>query len=144
MRVVIVGNGPGGVELAKALSGEFEVTIIEREKLPYYNKPMLSHYIAGFLPEEKLFPLPMDWYGRKGIDLHLGTSALLIDRARNVLMTSGGEFPYGILVLATGARAREPVVPGKEYLLTLRTLSDAKRIREGLEEEGEMLTSSPP
>ena len=139
MRVVIVGNGPGGVELAKGLAGEFEVSIIEGEKLPYYNKPMLSHYIAGFLPEEKLFPLPVDWYGRKGIDLHLGTSALLIDRAKRLLVTSKGEFPYDVLVLATGARAREPVVPGKEHLLTLRTLHDAKRIREKLEKEGEMV-----
>jgi len=29
MRLLIVGNGPGGVELAKQLSDEYEVTIID-------------------------------------------------------------------------------------------------------------------
>ncbi|ASJ07309.1 NAD(P)/FAD-dependent oxidoreductase [Thermococcus pacificus] len=139
MKVVIVGNGPGGVELAKNLSGEFEVAVIEREELPHYSKPMLSHYIAGFLPEEKLFPLPSDWYEKRGIDLHLGTSAVLIDRAKRVLVTSKGAFPYDALVLATGARAREPAFQGKEHMLTLRTFGDARRIKEKLEEEGEMV-----
>ncbi len=64
--VVVVGNGPGGLELAKNLSGEFDVTIVERESLPGYSKPMLSHYIAGFIPEEKLFPYPLDWYENRG------------------------------------------------------------------------------
>ncbi|ASI98575.1 NAD(P)/FAD-dependent oxidoreductase [Thermococcus celer] len=138
MGVVVVGNGPGGLELAKNLSGEFDVTIVERESLPGYSKPMLSHYIAGFIPEEKLFPYPLDWYENRGIKLLLGTEARLIDRSRKVLVTDRGEVPYDALVIATGARAREPSVPGGEYILTLRTLSDAKRIRARLEDEGEI------
>ncbi|NJE41923.1 FAD-dependent oxidoreductase [Thermococcus sp. GR6] len=138
MRVVIVGDGPGGVELAKRLSGDFEVTIVDKEELPYYSKPMLSHYIAGFADEKALFPYSVEWYERKGIDLRLGVEAKAIDRARNVLVTSKGEIPYDVLVLATGARAREPSIPGKEHILTLRTFDDAKMIKERLEEEGEI------
>ncbi|NJE31384.1 NAD(P)/FAD-dependent oxidoreductase [Thermococcus sp. 18S1] len=138
MRIVIVGNGPGGVELAKHLAGEFDVTLVEKENLPHYSKPMLSHYIAGFIPEEKLFPYSIDWYGEKGINLLLGTEAKLIDRLRKVLVTEGGEIPYDALVIATGARAREPSIKGKEHILTLRTLKDAKLIKERLEEEGEI------
>jgi NADPH-dependent 2,4-dienoyl-CoA reductase/sulfur reductase-like enzyme len=108
LRIVIVGNGPGGVELARALSGHFDVTMVERESLPHYSKPMLSHYIAGFLPEEKLFPYTLDWYEEKGIDLRLGVEAKAIDRARKVLVASRGDVPYDVLVLATGARARPP------------------------------------
>ena len=138
MRVVIVGNGPGGLELAKNLSKEFDVTIVEKEKLPHYSKPMLSHYIAGFIPEEKLFPYSPEWYAEKGINLLLGAEAKLIDRFRKVLVTDGGEIPYDVLIIATGARAREPGVPGKEHILTLRTLDDARLIKERLEEEGEI------
>lgn len=137
-KILIVGNGPGGVELARRLSGEFEVAIVERENLPHYSKPMLSHYIAGLLPEEKLFPYSLEWYGEKGIDLHLGTEAKVIDRARKVLVTDKGGIPYDILVLATGAKAREPTAPGREHILTLRTFSDARRIKERLEKEGEI------
>ncbi|QDA31363.1 NAD(P)/FAD-dependent oxidoreductase [Thermococcus indicus] len=138
MRLVIVGNGPGGVELAKDLSEEFEVTIVEKENLPHYSKPMLSHYIAGFLPEERLFPYSLDWYEKKGITLLLGAEAKLVDRLRRVLVTSAGEVPYDVLVIATGARAREPSIPGREHILTLRTLSDARLIKERLEKEGEI------
>ncbi|ASJ09393.1 pyridine nucleotide-disulfide oxidoreductase [Thermococcus siculi] len=137
-RVVVVGNGPGGVELAKRLSGEFEVTVIDRETLPHYSKPLLSHYIAGFLTEEKLFPYTPDWYERKGIDPRLGVEARAIDRARKVLVTSEGEIPYDVLVLATGARARPPTAEGSEHILTIRTLEDARLIKERLEEEGEI------
>ncbi|NJE10500.1 FAD-dependent oxidoreductase [Thermococcus sp. MAR1] len=138
MRLVIVGNGPGGVELAKSLAGEFDVTVVEKENLPHYSKPMLSHYIAGFIPEERLFPYSLDWYGGKGINLLLGTEAKLIDRFRKVLVTDNGEVPYDVLVMATGARAREPAIPGREHILTLRTLRDAKLMRERLREEGEV------
>lgn len=126
------------MELARRLSGEFEVAIVDRENLPHYSKPMLSHYIAGLLPEEKLFPYSLEWYAGKGVDLHLGTEAKVVDRARKVLVTSEGEIPYDVLVLATGANAREPTAPGREHILTLRTLSDARRIRKRLEEEGEI------
>ncbi len=126
------------MELARHLSGEFEVAIVERENLPHYSKPMLSHYIAGLLPEKKLFPYSLEWYAGKDIELHLGTEAKVIDRARKVLMTSKGEIPYDVLVLATGAKAREPTAPGREHIVTLRTISDARRIKETLEEEGEI------
>jgi len=138
MELVIVGNGPGGLELAKDLGREFDVSIVERENLPHYSKPMLSHYIAGFIPEERLFPYSPDWYEGKGINLLLGTEAKLIDRSRRVLVTDKGEVPYDVLVMATGARAREPVIPGGEHILTLRTLKDARLIRGRLEEEGEI------
>ncbi|ASA77662.1 NAD(P)/FAD-dependent oxidoreductase [Thermococcus sp. 5-4] len=138
MKVVIVGNGPGGVELARRLAGEFDVTLVEKESIPHYSKPMLSHYIAGFIPEEKLFPYSRQWYEEKGINLLLGTEAKLIDRLRRVLVTSDGEVSYDALVIATGARAREPSIPGREHVLTLRTLNDAKLIKGRLEEEGEI------
>lgn len=136
MRVVIVGSGPGGVELAKALSSHFDITIVEKESVPFYSKPMLSHYIAGFVERERLFTYPPEWYEKNGIDLRLGVEAKLIDRARKVLVTDKGEIPYDALVIATGAKPREPAVEGKEHLITLRTLDDAERIKAGLEEEG--------
>jgi nitrite reductase (NADH) large subunit len=138
MELVIVGNGPGGVELAKRLAGEFDVTVVEKENVPHYSKPLLSHYIAGFIPEEKLFPYSREWYEEREINLLLGTEARLIDRSRKILVTDKGEIPYDALVIATGARAREPSIPGKEHILTLRTLNDAKLIKERLEEEGEI------
>ena len=139
MRVVIIGNGPGGVELANQLSGEHEVTIVEREEVLHYRKPMLSHYIAGLVEKEKLFPYSLEWYEKKGINLKLGVKAEVIDRARKVLITTEGEIPYDVLVIAAGARAREPTLEGKEFVHTLRTLQDAEKIKEQIEKYEDVL-----
>ncbi|MDK2870080.1 MAG: hypothetical protein PWP39_1315 [Pyrococcus sp.] len=139
MRVVIVGNGPGGVEIAKQLSDTYEITIIDKEPVPYYSKPMLSHYIAGFISRDKLFPYSLDWYRKRGIEIRIGEEAKVIDRGRKVVITDKEEVSYDVLVLATGARAREPQVKGKEHLLTLRTIFDADRIKENIENSGEAI-----
>ena len=139
MRLLIVGNGVAGITLAKELSGEFDVTIVDRENIPYYSKPMLSHYIAGFIDKKALFPYSFEWYEKKGIRLKLGVEAKVIDRARKRLITSGGELNYDILVLATGAKAKEAVVEGKEYIKVLRTFEDAESIKDALEHEGRII-----
>ncbi len=139
MKLLIVGNGIAGVTLAKELSNDFDIIIIDRENVPYYSKPMLSHYIAGFVNEKSLFPYSFDWYEKKSIELKLGADAKVIDRARKRVITSEGELDYDILVLATGARAREPIVDGREHLNVLRTLEDARVIKEILEREGDAI-----
>lgn len=114
VKVLIVGNGPGGVELAKQLSEDHEVTIVEKETVPYYTKPMLSHYVAGDVKEENLFPYSLDWYRKKGIELLLGTTAKKIDTKKKTLETDRGTLEYDILVLATGAGPRKLQIPGSE------------------------------
>ncbi|MGY3871507.1 NADH:flavorubredoxin reductase NorW, partial [Aeromonas crassostreae] len=44
-----------------------------------------------------------------------------IDPVRRTLLTSQGEVPYGQLVLATGASAVRPDLPGSEHLVTLNS-----------------------
>ncbi|PLV59452.1 NAD(P)/FAD-dependent oxidoreductase [Thermotoga sp. KOL6] len=139
MRVVIIGNGPGGIELAKQLFKDHEVTIVEKENVPYYTKPMLSHYIAGLTKEENLFPYSLEWYKEKGINLLLGTEARRINIERKTVDTNKGTFAYDALVLATGAKPRKVHIPGEENMLTLRTLDDAKKLKEKVEKEGELL-----
>ncbi|AJG40027.1 pyridine nucleotide-disulfide oxidoreductase [Thermotoga sp. RQ7] len=139
MKVLIVGNGPGGVELAKQLSEDHEVTIVEKETVPYYTKPMLSHYVAGLAEEKSLFPYPIDWYEKKGIRLLLGTNAKRIDSEKKILETDRGTLEYDVLVLATGAKPRTLKIPGWERMYTLRTIEDAKRLKEAVEREKDLL-----
>ncbi|PLV57044.1 pyridine nucleotide-disulfide oxidoreductase [Thermotoga sp. SG1] len=139
MKVLIVGNGPGGVELAKQLSEDHEITIVEKETVPYYTKPMLSHYVAGDVKEENLFPYSLDWYRKKGINLLLGTTAKRIDTERKILETDKEILEYDTLVLATGAGPRKIQIPGSERMFTLRTIEDAKKLKEAIEKEGELV-----
>lgn len=139
MRIVVVGNGPAGVEVAKRLSKVHEVTIVEKEELPHYNKPMLSHYVAGEIQKDQAFPYPLDWYEKNGIKLLLKTTATRIDLENRVLETTAGSIGFDVLVLAMGAKPRKLSVPGEQYALTLRTWDDAERLKERVEKEKELL-----
>jgi nitrite reductase (NADH) large subunit len=139
VKIVIVGDGPGGVELAKRLAENHEVTIVEKEDLPHYTKPMMSHYIAGDMPKEQLFPYSLEWYEKRGIKLLLKTEAKRIDLENRVLQTDSGPIEFEVLVLATGARPRRILIAGEQHLLTLRTWKDAERLKEMIEREKDLL-----
>lgn len=139
MKIVIVGDGPAGAELGKLLAKQNEVTIVEKEELPYYVKPMMSHYVAGDTPKEQLFPYSLEWYESKGIRLLLKTEAERIDIENKILHTSAGALSYDVLVLAMGAKARNISIPGAERMLTLRTWQDAEKLKERIEKEKELL-----
>lgn len=139
MRVVIVGDGPAGTELAKRLAENHEVTIVEKENLPHYTKPMMSHYIAGDMAKEQIFPYPLEWYEKKAIKLLLNVEAKGIEPKDRILHTSAGPIEFDVLILATGARPRRISIAGEEYLLTLRTWEDAEKLKERLEKEKDLL-----
>lgn len=137
-RVVVVGSGHGGVELAAALrqhgfSGS--VTIVgEEAHLPYQRPPLSKDFLKS--PEDPGLPLKGEvFYAAHDIGLRLGERAERIDRsARQLVLSTGERVPYDHLVLATGARNRVPPVPGlvEAAPLELRTLSDARKLNRQL------------
>lgn len=139
MRLVIIGNGPAGVELAKRVSNHYEVTIIDEAELPFYFKPMLSNYIAGFSRKEDLFQYDFTWYEKNDIRLLAGMKVNKIDLSAKKVFTADVEYSFDILVLATGARPRELAVEGSELLLMLRTFHDAENIKKQLEASDEVV-----
>lgn len=140
--VVIIGAGHGGVSLATALRAakyEGPVTLISDEPdLPYHRPPLSKAFMAGEakgFTEDKLKLSGEGFYADNDIDLRLGAPVTAIDTAAQTLTLAGGEhIDYAFLVLATGARARSLPIPGigQNGVETLRTLQDARRIREQL------------
>lgn len=139
-RVVIVGSGHGGVELAAALRQrgfEGAVTIVGDEPfLPYQRPPLSKEFLKN--PDDAGLPLKGEaFYADKDITRRLGTRAESIDRANRELVLAGGErLAYDHLALATGARNRIPPIPGLDHasMLELRTLADARRLNAKLGE----------
>lgn len=133
MRVVVVGNGMVGsrfVEDLRARTPRAEITVVGAEEYEPYNRVLLSEVVAGAV-DVAAITLPTS--DVDGVRVLRGTSATALDRARRVLgLDSGEELPYDHLVLATGARARIPSVPGLERLPVgahpLRSLDDAREI----------------
>jgi 3-phenylpropionate/trans-cinnamate dioxygenase ferredoxin reductase subunit len=133
--IVIVGGGHAGAQLCAALAdgkqGARVHLVCEEAELPYHRPPLSKSFLKT--PDEAPMPHRADtWFANAGITLHLGDRAIAIDRARRrVGLASGTELPYGWLVLATGARARQ--LPGVHADLAnvaiLRTAADARRLR---------------
>ncbi len=134
-KIVVVGAGQAGATVAATLRGEgFEgqITMLGAETAPPYQRPPLSKgYLLGEMPRERLFLRAESFYADQNIDLRVGVSANVIDRAAKVVRTDAGEFSYDALVLTTGATPRRlPPALGGDLagVHVVRTLDDVDHL----------------
>src|SRR3984893_7008594 len=118
-RVVVVGAGHGGFQLAAPLrQGGFDGTITllgEEPVLPYQRPPLSKDYLDGKIGLDLLLMRPDAFYRDHRIDYLAGTRAAEIARREKRLpLPSAAQLDYDPLVLAPGARNRVPPMPGIE------------------------------
>lgn len=137
MRVIIVGNGIAGINVAAGLRSDpsVPVEVYSGEAHPFYSRVRLPEVLSGTsAPEDIVFYKP-DWYEKRGIVVHTGMPVRAIDRAAKTIQLFDGRYEsYDYLVLATGASANRPGLPGadKAGVFTMRTMEDALAIRANL------------
>ncbi|KSV81833.1 MULTISPECIES: NAD(P)/FAD-dependent oxidoreductase [Sinorhizobium/Ensifer group] len=133
-RVVIVGGGFAGLQLAKDLKcPETNVTIIDRRNHHLF-QPLLYQVATTVLATSEIaWPIRAVFRGRKDVRTLLGEVVGVDMENKFVKMKDGHAVPYDTLVLATGARHAyfgrddwEPFAPG------LKALEDATTIRRRL------------
>jgi 3-phenylpropionate/trans-cinnamate dioxygenase ferredoxin reductase subunit len=133
-RVVIVGGGQAGGRLAQRLAGNRDISVILvcREPHPPYERPPLSKgVLLGTESFEKCLIWPKDDPAWSRVDLRVGVSVELIDRAAQTVRLSGGDIlPYDFLVLATGSELRRVSVAGADLdgIHELRSIDDSQAI----------------
>lgn len=137
MHVVIIGNGIAGVNVASALAAAegVSVEIFAGENRAFYSRVRLPEVLSGAQQPESITFYKPEWYEKKGITVHAGKNVLSIDRAsRTVMLSDGSKVSYDYLVLATGASANKPSVPGTDLpgIFTIRTLDDVAAIRKNI------------
>ncbi len=144
--IVVVGAGQAGMQLAlsmRQLGSRAPITLIGDEAYPPYERPPLSKaFLAGELEESRLYFRKPQAYVENGIDLRLGTRVTALDRAAGTLAVDGGGLvPYAACVLATGSGARPLPVPGADLagVVTLRSLDDAKDLRQRIASGGRVV-----
>lgn len=131
-RIVIVGAAAGGVTAAEALRHEgFEGEILllgDEPNYPYLRPPLSKQVLHGdWEPEDLAMRTSLD---SLGIELSTSSAAVGLDVQKRVVYSLQGAIPFDELIIATGATARKhPVVPDAH---TLRTMSDALKLREAL------------
>jgi NADPH-dependent 2,4-dienoyl-CoA reductase/sulfur reductase-like enzyme/nitrite reductase/ring-hydroxylating ferredoxin subunit len=132
--VVIVGGGAAGHAAAEMLRREgYEgpVTMISADEAPPCDRPNLSKdYLAGQAPEEWIPLRPPEFFEAHRIELILGKRVTRIDRAGKRVEAGGKAYPYGALLLATGAEPVKLSIPGADRpnVHYLRTLADSRSI----------------
>ena len=139
-RVVIAGAGHAASQVATSLhqhkfAGEI-VLVGDEPYLPYQRPPLSKKFLAGELPAERLYVKPASFYDDAGVELHLDTRIVAIDRKAKCLGLDNGEtIGYDRLVLALGSRVRKLHVDGSELagVHYLRNIADVDGIRKKME-----------
>ncbi|KTR04444.1 NADH dehydrogenase [Aureimonas ureilytica] len=142
-RIVILGGGSGGLELASQLAGkgELEVVLVDRE-LAHLWKPRLHEFAAGTV-SSSLAEMSFYMLGHlRGFRFEQGeVSALDHDRREIVLAAIPGKdgttaarerrIPYDVCVVALGGVVPDFGTTGvKEFAVRLDTKSDADHFRD--------------
>lgn len=133
---VIVGGGLAGAKAAETLRAEgFSGRVIligdERDH-PYERPPLSKGYLTGSDERSSVFVHEPAWYAGAEVELHLGQTAVHIDRdAKAVRLGDGTRIHYDTLLLTTGAEPRRLDVPGTGLagVHHLRRLAHADRLR---------------
>ena len=139
MHYVIIGAGPAGVNAAEHLrkydpSGQ--ITILAAEDAPPYSRMALPYYLVGNIPAEGTFL-------RKNAG-HFDTHNITVQHARassvdtagkTIALVGGGSLNYDKLLIATGATATRPPIPGidSDNIYNCWSLADAHKIIDSTE-----------
>ena len=143
-RIVIVGGGAGGLELATRLGRKFgrdgkaEITLIDSKRTHIW-KPKLHEIAAGSMDigdHEVAYLAQAHWHGfrfrigqmtgldRSAREVHVGP--FMDEDGKEV--TPARSFPYDTLVIAVGSQSNDFGTPGvREHALKLETVADARR-----------------
>ena len=129
-RVVIVGGGLGGLELAfKLVGSDFQVVLVDKNN--YHQFPPLIYQVAsaGLEPSSISFPFRRLFQGQKDFFFRMA-EVKAVDAVGKKIATSVGDIHYDYLVLAAGARTN--FFGNKEIeaaTLPMKSVSEAMRLR---------------
>ncbi|MFC7344801.1 NAD(P)/FAD-dependent oxidoreductase [Saccharopolyspora griseoalba] len=134
--IAVVGASLAGLATVRALRAqEFEgrITLIGDERHEPYDRPPLSkEYLAGTVSEEDIGLTDAD-DAELDVDWVIGQAADSLDTSdRAVVLADGTRIGADAVVLATGARARQLPGGSPRGVHTLRTLDDARGLRDEL------------
>ncbi len=146
-RIVVVGGVAGGASFsarARRLDESASIVMLERGEHISFANCGLPYFVSGEITKQNklLVETPRRFTQRFNVDVRIRNEALSIDRrARTVEVLdheTGERYrqPYDKLVLSPGAEPVRPPVAGMDNprILSLRTVEDAERIRDVVEE----------
>ena len=129
-RVVIVGGGLGGLELAfKLVDDDFQVVLVDKNN--YHQFPPLIYQVAsgGLEPSSISFPFRRLFQGKKDFFFRMA-EVKSVNTSKKLIDTTVGEIEYDYLVLAFGAKTN--FFGNKDIqasTLPMKSVGEAMRLR---------------
>ena len=134
MKIVIVGGGFGGLNLAKKLvcKEDFNVTIVDRNNYHFF-PPLLYQVSTSFIePSNITYPFRKMFQGKSNFRFYLG-GITNINMANKTLETDTGIVEYDVLVLAMGTETNYFGMENvKRHALPMKNIDDALDLRNHL------------
>lgn len=131
---VIVGNSAaavGAIESIRRIDSAGDITVVSDEKHHVYSRPLIAHYLAGEVEEERMAYRPADFCQINNVHTRLGVKVTRIDTdGRNLILDDGSTLHYHRLLLSTGSKAMKLPLPGSdlEGVDIFQTYDDARQI----------------
>lgn len=129
-RVIVIGGGFGGVEIARKLKDkEVEVVMIDRNNFHTF-QPLMYQVATGTLASDSIsFPLRQMFKSQSNFRFRMA-EVLRIDNENKEVHTSIGTYDYDYLVIATGATSNFFGNQNVEkYSLPMKSIKEALNIR---------------
>lgn len=134
MKIVIVGGGFAGINLAKELTNvpDVQVTLIDKNNYNFF-PPLIYQVATAYLePSSISYPFRKFFAGKKNLTFRLG-EVLKINQAENKVVLNNGELFYDQLVFASGAETSFFGMDNVEKnAIPMKTLTDAIEMRNKL------------
>ena len=144
MKVVIIGGGFAGINLALSLGNhnEFEVTLVDKNNYNFF-PPLIYQVATAFLePSSISYPFRKLFSGKDNLHFRLGELQKVVP-AENKIVLDNGELSYDYLVFATGAETNYFGMENvRKNAIPMKTLEDAIAMRNKLLQQMEQAAIS--
>jgi NADH dehydrogenase len=131
MKIVIIGGGFAGLNLAKALldKKDIEVTLVDKNNYNFF-APLIYQVATAFLePTSISYPFRKFFAGKKNLEFRLGEFES-VDTTKNIVKLNNGEITFDKLVFATGAETSYFGMENvRKNAIPMKTLNDALEMR---------------
>ncbi|MDT0643791.1 NAD(P)/FAD-dependent oxidoreductase [Zunongwangia sp. F363] len=130
-RIIIIGGGFAGINLARSLAGnsQFQITLVDKNNYNFF-PPLLYQVSTGYLdPSSITYPIRNLFRGKENFHFWMGELQEVVPQQKKIILDNG-ELPYDYLVLATGTKTNFfGLEQLKEHAIPMKTLEDALSMR---------------
>lgn len=143
-KVVIIGGGFGGINLAQELSrnSDFHITLVDKNNYNFF-PPLLYQVATGFLEASNIsYPFRKFFQGKENMRFSLGAFQEVFPNEKKI-STEAGELYYDYLVFATGTESNYFGMENvRKHAVPMKTVQDALALRNHILLQKEKATKS--